>query len=651
MNCDQFNTPLLDTVDTIIKEVSNVDDRAFIDEIMDDVPWALVVGDQSTGKSSVTRRLCNVPLETDSKRCTVIPTHIACRRRQTTKFAVTLQPHNGEEIQVHTGDDASGLESALTKAKEDALRSSDAEFVTDAVIRLEHHGPKESNYSFVDYPGFTSSSEEGADAVTSMVERRIQSSNAIVLHVVRGDMDVGALAGGVFMKKKTKTHHRIVICTHCDQPKATEYLPSILEYAGASKVFAVIGNEDNDATEVSRLQKYVDPSLFQLGIQALRTHLEEILQEHTRKQIPILQKTLVSKRDTTIENLANLDLGAPTDIVQATLTKAKQRWSDQQPILANKVRVANEEIVRSLRNYALRPPNSDEDCWRPMQESDLADLVEGDTIQYVLYGDHWETTKFVSYAQDSKRVTHHPPNLSSWITTKLSQIKVRGSENKDLMGDVLHRCQNRGLRNMLDTDVQPILVPYAREYAKYCEPILNQHVKTIEGLVKDSLEATFRGSEYADSASKVIQHLASLATAKFAERRPKVEELVADLVACNAEEELCYATDDHYYNDMYQKMLSDKEVSLATDEGAALSIVFKIRARNKDARKSMTFAMKKLVWLELGVRFSKDLETIIETRASEIAHHVSIPGWHESKITNLKQQISTLNSCIDLCKN
>ena len=88
-----------------------------------------------------------------------------------------------------------------------------------------------------------------------------------------------------------------------------------------------------------------------------------------------------------------------------------------------------------------------------------------------------------------------------------------------------------------------------------------------------------------------------------------------------------------------------------TDDGAVLSIVFKIRARNKDARKSMTFAMKKLVWLELGVRFSKDLETIIETRASEIAHHVKIPGWHESKITNLKQQISTLNRCIDLCKN
>jgi hypothetical protein len=646
MNCDQFNTPLLDTVDTIIKEVSNVDDRVFIDEIMDDVPCALVVGDQSTGKSSVTRRLCNVPLETDSKRCTVIPTHIACRRRQTTKFAVTLQPHNGEEIQVHTGDDASGLESALTKAKEDALRSSGQEFVTDAVIRLEHHGPKESNYSFVDYPGFTSKNADDAKAVTSMVERRIQSPNAIVLHVVRGDMDVGAIAGGVFMNE-INPHHRIVICTHCDQPKAKEYLMSILEYAGASNVFAVIGNEDNDATEVERLQKYVDPSQFQLGIQALRTHLEEILQEHTRKQIPILRKTLVSKRDASIENLANLDLGAPTDVVQATLTKAKQRWSDQQLNLANKVRDANEEIVRSLRNYALRPPNSDEECWRPMQTSDLADMVEGDRIKYKDYKT-WIDSTFVSSKQSDVIHVAYAPTRESAPMTK---FKVRGSQNKDLMGDVLQRCQDRGLRNMLDTDVQPILVAYAREYAKYCEPILNQHVESIESLVKDSLETTFRGSEFADSASNVIKHLASLATAKFAERRPKVEELVADLVACNAEEELCYATDDHYYNDMYQKMLSDDEVSLATDEGASLSIVFKIRARNKDARKSMTFAMKKLVWLELGVRFSKDLETIIETQASEIAHHVKIPGWHESKITNLKQQISTLNRCIDLCQN
>lgn len=57
-----------------------------------DLPQLVVVGDQSSGKSSVLEGLTNLPFPRDSGLCTRFPTHITFRRAPEKSIAVSIIP-------------------------------------------------------------------------------------------------------------------------------------------------------------------------------------------------------------------------------------------------------------------------------------------------------------------------------------------------------------------------------------------------------------------------------------------------------------------------------------------------------------------------------------------------------------------------------
>ena len=57
-----------------------------------DLPQIVVVGDQSSGKSSVLEGLTNLPFPRDSGLCTRFATHITFRRSSTNKVTVSIFP-------------------------------------------------------------------------------------------------------------------------------------------------------------------------------------------------------------------------------------------------------------------------------------------------------------------------------------------------------------------------------------------------------------------------------------------------------------------------------------------------------------------------------------------------------------------------------
>nr|POE56497.1 interferon-induced gtp-binding protein mx1 [Quercus suber] len=168
-----------------------------------DLPQIVVVGDQSSGKSSVLEGLIKKPLPRDSGLCTRFATQIVFRRAATEQISVSIIPSR----------DASAEHASKLKAwgKSDLKSLSSDVFVqimnegdpadpkptfSNNVLRLEISGPDQEHLSVVDVPGIFKSTTAGlttkADImlVRRMVLGYMRNPRSIMLAVVPANVDI-----------------------------------------------------------------------------------------------------------------------------------------------------------------------------------------------------------------------------------------------------------------------------------------------------------------------------------------------------------------------------------------------------------------------------------------------------------------------------
>ncbi|KAL4910272.1 hypothetical protein BDW74DRAFT_186358 [Aspergillus multicolor] len=210
--------------------VESSEQLAFIDELHKlglsssiELPELVVVGDQSTGKSSVLQAITEISFPVKQDTCTRFPVQISFR--QTAEVAVppvkaTITPgrltEKDDAFRARTKDFCMESE-ALTQEvlKEMIDQATECIFeknavksdrLSDAVLRIERSGPDEMHWSIVDLPGLvrngtstmtngTSSARNGVSPATdgaiaeAVVREYMQNERNIVLLVV-DDVDV-----------------------------------------------------------------------------------------------------------------------------------------------------------------------------------------------------------------------------------------------------------------------------------------------------------------------------------------------------------------------------------------------------------------------------------------------------------------------------
>ncbi|KAL8791488.1 MAG: hypothetical protein Q9213_000105 [Squamulea squamosa] len=193
---------LLETIDKLVE--LNIGDSVAL-------PQLLVVGDQSSGKSSVLEGLTGLPFPRDSALCTRFATQITFRRAPTSNIIVSIIPDKN----------ASNEDAARMKAwKKDGLTSLDrANFsgileevhkimgigdlstgakksFSDDVLRIEVAGPTEQHLSVVDVPGIFRKITEGVTTqldianVRAMAERYMDNMRSVILAVIPANVDI-----------------------------------------------------------------------------------------------------------------------------------------------------------------------------------------------------------------------------------------------------------------------------------------------------------------------------------------------------------------------------------------------------------------------------------------------------------------------------
>ncbi|KAJ4855284.1 dynamin family domain-containing protein [Trichoderma breve] len=240
------------------------------------LPQLVVVGDQSSGKSSLLESLSGIPFPQDQSLCTRYATQITSRRdiSNSVEFADILKKANermGVRANVSTGNG--------TVFSED-------------VLKIEVCGPNEDYLTIIDVPGIFRTTMQGTTKddmamVRDLVKRYIKDGRTIILAVLPSNVDIATQEILELAEEYDKNGERTLgVLTKPDLGKKR---PLNLGY------FLVRNRGPNGDLEgpseldkIFRKQPWADLPRDRVGIVALKEQLRSLLVEITRREFPTL---------------------------------------------------------------------------------------------------------------------------------------------------------------------------------------------------------------------------------------------------------------------------------------------------------------------------------------------------------------------------
>ncbi|KAG5656751.1 hypothetical protein KAF25_010304 [Fusarium avenaceum] len=176
------------------------------------LPQLVVVGDQSSGKSSLLESLTGIPFPKDQTLCTRHATQITCCRGKddSINIRIVAGPHASDQhkqdveafhvpasSRSEIQNDFAGI---LRKANEkmglraDIANGNGAVFSED-VLRIEIHGPDEDYLTIIDVPGIFRATTQGTTKedmvmVKELVKGYIKNDRTVILAVLPSNVDV-----------------------------------------------------------------------------------------------------------------------------------------------------------------------------------------------------------------------------------------------------------------------------------------------------------------------------------------------------------------------------------------------------------------------------------------------------------------------------
>ncbi|KAI0448326.1 P-loop containing nucleoside triphosphate hydrolase protein [Xylaria acuta] len=299
-----------------------------------DLPQIIVVGDQSSGKSSVLEAISRVRFPIKDGLCTRFATELVLRTDPHTKVHVQIQPASGlADIDCEFNDikfDTENLPRIIEDAKARLLRDN-ARFTED-VLRVEVYSPDVPHLTLVDLPGFyhSESDEQHADdleIVDRLVETYMARDNSIILAIV-------SARNSFVMQKvlaKVKGHDKnlqrtlgivtkpdVLIPDSEDEEKFIRLAKNQEKSYQLALGWHVLRNRTEKETPLSAAErdskehKFFDSGIWSAipsknrGIDTLRKKLAGILLDHVRKNLDTLIKDIqdnLDNRKRTLERL------------------------------------------------------------------------------------------------------------------------------------------------------------------------------------------------------------------------------------------------------------------------------------------------------------------------------------------------------------
>ncbi|KAN0086625.1 P-loop containing nucleoside triphosphate hydrolase protein [Elaphomyces granulatus] len=311
------------------------------------IPQIVVVGDQSSGKSSTLQAITQLPLAVDSELCTRFATQIVLRRTAHSSVKVSIIPSSSTDdatkrhlqeffrsfdLDEFDGDaftevvNEAAAHMGLPSAGTDKRDFLERRFSGD-VLKIELSGPDQLHLSVVDVPGLFHNptkfqTKSDLAVVRELISNYMQNPRSIILAVMDARVNISNQEVFRLARSVDKDGFRTVgVITKCDalQPGDEK---EVLQVAQNSVErlkhgwFLVKNRSTQDILRgVSLKQRNLNEKTFfqnppwnalpkqRMGIDALKDFLGQLLLSHIRKEYPQLVKEIESLAEKTEKDL------------------------------------------------------------------------------------------------------------------------------------------------------------------------------------------------------------------------------------------------------------------------------------------------------------------------------------------------------------
>ncbi|ENH68819.1 Dynamin-related protein 1D [Fusarium oxysporum f. sp. cubense race 1] len=271
------------------------------------IPQLIIVGGQSSGKSSLLQSLTGIPFPVDSGCCTRFPTRIVSRRTEPDSddsFRINyecsgkiLTKERFAKVIDEISSEFMGLRTGLGEDRKN--------FVAE-VLKIELSGPHRSYFSILDLPGtFQNASavnETDQAKVEAMVKEYMNNEDNIVICVIDAPTDFDRQEILRLAKKPIKQNRFVGVFTKCDMIVSIatgNSTHSLGRLPGGWFLVRNRADKDPDSFDLSAAEKKLfskspwnSVSQSRLGSTAAKSYLGTLLSSKIRDCFPTLRSTI-----------------------------------------------------------------------------------------------------------------------------------------------------------------------------------------------------------------------------------------------------------------------------------------------------------------------------------------------------------------------
>ena len=280
------------------------------------LPQIVVIGDQSSGKSSVLESLTGIKFPVNSGICTRCPIIVNCKNdKQIKENHFTI---NGEEVQIENLSkeileiqDKNLITYKLKKKKiiysdDENLSADEDDFeeetkkISNTPIEIEVIGNLQVDLIVIDLPGIIHNGD-GSNEVKDLIKQYINNERTLVLVCTPGDADEETQEA--LEITKNMKHRRMRILTKFDnfsskdnRVKAIELLKSQVnkELGCHAVICRHDAQADYDATiEMEKFEEFGINKLKNIGLSNLKNRLPSLFSELIKKELPNIKDELL----------------------------------------------------------------------------------------------------------------------------------------------------------------------------------------------------------------------------------------------------------------------------------------------------------------------------------------------------------------------
>lgn len=308
------HTQLLDTVDTL--RGNNLGKYV-------EIPQIVVVGDQSSGKSSVLSAISQVQFPARGNICTRFATELSLRVADEPKLEATIRPHEDEteDIKEHLGafkitqTEFDKLPEIIEAASKHMHIAEGQNFYSRHTLSIKISGPSVPQLTLVDLPGFYTFGRDNqpiefAEVVKELAKEYMENKNSIILAVIAASYTTANQRILELIKQSDFSERALGIITKPDlMPRGGDSEAEILDLLknrGSTfmrygwHVLRNIGEgeamdfEERDAQEEVYFAQKLWRNIPQndRGIATLRKKLCDVLLMHIAEKLPLVAKRI-----------------------------------------------------------------------------------------------------------------------------------------------------------------------------------------------------------------------------------------------------------------------------------------------------------------------------------------------------------------------